>query len=237
MSSADVDTVDVGAITDALQDFRSHLESRSKPGRQLATIQAAAKSARALWSDDEIDAIADEHGYATMVKVAAERGCAAYDRLVPHLLDIYRRRLRFEPRFEPELLPAPSGPRGQWTLEAIRNHFGCPQAGYTLRLLHEWDAYCAYWKTAAMTSSMKNMSCSAFWSLASMKLKFPSLSLLGQWWGLVSISNVTVERLFGKMRARDGPLQRTMSLATLKATLSAVHNRVFVDDAIAALSK
>ena len=124
MGSADVDTVDVGAITDALQDFRSHLESRSKPGRQLATIQAAAKSARALWSDDEIDAIADEHGYATMVKVAAERGCAAYDRLVPHLLDIYRRHLRFEPRFEPELLPAPPEPRGQWTLEAIRNHFG-----------------------------------------------------------------------------------------------------------------
>ena len=37
------------------------------------------------------------------------------------------------------------------------------------------------------------------------------------------------------MRARDSPLQRTMSLATLKATLSAVPYRAFVHDAVAAL--
>ena len=163
------------------------------------------------------------------------RGLEAFDRLVPKLINNFERRLRFEPRFEPKSLPAPPGPRGQWTLSAIQDHFGCPQAGYTLTLLDEWDAYGTYWKTAVMTPAMKKMPCSAFWSLPAIKLKFPSLSLLGQWWGLVAISNIEVERFFAAMRARDNPLQRSMSLATLKATLSAAHNSEFIEEAIKAL--
>ena len=71
MSSADADTVDVEAITSALRDYRDLLVSRSKPGRQLATIQAAAISARAQWSEREIDEIAGKAGYVDKVQKAA----------------------------------------------------------------------------------------------------------------------------------------------------------------------
>jgi len=194
MSSAEVDTVDVDSITSELQDFRRFLESRSKEGRQLATIQAAAIAARAEWSESEIESIAERDGYIVKLQEAAKMGLAAYDRLVPKLLDNYRRRLRFEPRFAPESLPAPPGPRGQWTLPTIQDYFGCPQAGYTLKLLDEWDAYSVFWNSAAMTPQMKKIPCSVFWSLPTIKQKYPALSLLGQWWGLVSVSKFTVER-------------------------------------------
>jgi len=56
-----------------------------------------------------------------------------------------------------------------------------------------------------MTPLMKKM------PFSTIIMNFLVLSELGQWWGLVYISNIAVERFLNKMRNRYSHLQWTMS--------------------------
>lgn len=76
MTSADVNTADVEAITSALHDYRNLLVSLSKAGRQLPAIEAAAISTRAEWSESMKS---QEYGYVNKLQKAAERGLESFD--------------------------------------------------------------------------------------------------------------------------------------------------------------
>ena len=73
---ADVNTADVEAITSALHDYRNLLVSRSKAGRQLPAIEAAAISTRAEWSESMKS---QEYGYVDKLQKAAERRLESFD--------------------------------------------------------------------------------------------------------------------------------------------------------------
>ena len=76
VNNADVNTADVEAITSALHDYRNLLVSRSKAGRQLPAIEAAAMSTRAEWSESMKS---QEYGYVDKMQKAAERGLESFD--------------------------------------------------------------------------------------------------------------------------------------------------------------
>ena len=55
----------------------------------------------------------------------------------------------------------------------------------------------------------------------------PELAKLGGWCSIPS-SNIIVERLFAKLRAKDGPLRRRMTVKTLGEEVAADNNRPYL---------
>ena len=61
-----------------------------------------------------------------------------------------------------------------------------------------------------------------------MSKDFPELAKLGGWYCSIPSSNFIVERLFAKLRAKDGPLRRRMTVKTLGEEVAADNNRPYL---------
>ena len=130
-------------------------------------------------------------------------------------------------------------PKHLRTPRSLRDFFKCLPLGVTTALAGQWSTYCEKWPT--IPDRLKALPIGAFWEHPEVTGLFPSgcgqIVKLALYWASFPVSNVSMERVFGIMRASEGPQRASLSPESLREELMLKVNAHIVEDMLAARAR